>query len=558
METSGFSVFMKETKTIFYEILKKYNIIFPVVYIILLFIYGIFLPSEEKWFEPYAESKYFTYSVYFVITLLVFYLLYKMSRENNILSDMIILHFIIVIPLLVINFFLPRVISFLVNTYYSLERMITKSFPGTVDFMNEYGFYIYSIIVSIGLFTFLKMSDIFDIMKVFELLKMLLVKGFTSLMNVGNVGGDSSLYSWIENFINYINENIISEFKRPYENNYVKSGVMISVVSSLFGMLYIYLTTDLFPLLKGVLNNDNQLVLTSRKLSTKSESTLISKEKLSKQIDMTDINYTYGVMGMFYINDVDGNYNTNSMNDNTLISFSNNPKLTYNASNKTFKIETYNVGVDIVLANSPKIQEKKNEMLNQKLGEMNVSSNKRPSYVLTYKKVFKQNVANKQGHYHWVLDKRELYTGQNTHHTNQNYKVIVTETNDFNLSISAKELYKLKMLNDVELLKTLGIEDKIDQSLIDEDEANTVVFSSDEIPIQKWNTFAVNYKNGYMDIFINGSLVGTYRNKIPDFVGDITVGTKDGLPNWVDRIMFSKVPLSRDDMKQYYNISIKK
>ena len=83
----------------------------------------------------------------------------------------------------------------------------------------------------------------------------------------------------------------------------------------------------------------------------------------------------------------------------------------------------------------------------------------------------------------------------------------------------------------------------------------TEIFLSKNIPYQKWNNIVVNYDGGYMDVFLNGSLVASKSNIVPLMSYDIiTMGENEGLEGGIKNVTFFNRILTKGEIKYGYNI----
>lgn len=83
--------------------------------------------------------------------------------------------------------------------------------------------------------------------------------------------------------------------------------------------------------------------------------------------------------------------------------------------------------------------------------------------------------------------------------------------------------------------------------------ANEIQIST-QIPLQKWNYFVINYDGKSMDVFLNEELVGKSGFIMPDIkIEKITSGQKDGLNGNICNVVFSKEPMTIEQIKWTYN-----
>ena len=80
---------------------------------------------------------------------------------------------------------------------------------------------------------------------------------------------------------------------------------------------------------------------------------------------------------------------------------------------------------------------------------------------------------------------------------------------------------------------------------------------------QKWNQFVFNYDNNIVDVFINGNLERTFHleNNLPQYSisnDKITVGDINGLDGAICNVTYSKIPLSKIQIANTYNLFMNK
>jgi len=106
---------------------------------------------------------------------------------------------------------------------------------------------------------------------------------------------------------------------------------------------------------------------------------------------------------------------------------------------------------------------------------------------------------------------------------------------------------------------TLGVFIK-NRSQTDKDDKKEerMLYSRDNIPLQKWNNLVINYLNGTMDIFYNGELVSSSIEVSPPIIYDgLTVGMEGGINGNIANVVYYKDPLSINSINNLYT-SLKK
>lgn len=80
------------------------------------------------------------------------------------------------------------------------------------------------------------------------------------------------------------------------------------------------------------------------------------------------------------------------------------------------------------------------------------------------------------------------------------------------------------------------------------------LYESNSIPLQRWNHFVINYENGRMDVFLNGSLVATKRGVVPYMKNDnVIIGQQAGVEGGCANVVYYKEPLSWWSIQAIYN-----
>ena len=81
-----------------------------------------------------------------------------------------------------------------------------------------------------------------------------------------------------------------------------------------------------------------------------------------------------------------------------------------------------------------------------------------------------------------------------------------------------------------------------------------LVYESQNLALQRWNHFCINYQNNNVDIFINNKLVATKINIIPWMTHDnIIAGKKNGIEGGFRNIFYFTKPLSKSQIKYLYD-----
>lgn len=91
-------------------------------------------------------------------------------------------------------------------------------------------------------------------------------------------------------------------------------------------------------------------------------------------------------------------------------------------------------------------------------------------------------------------------------------------------------------------------------NLEQDEQGNIIIYKSDNMKLQKWNNFIINYQEGTMDIFYNGDLVKSVGNIVPYMEFDLlSVGNSRGVNGEVCNVMYYKNALDIDQIKYLYS-----
>ena len=82
---------------------------------------------------------------------------------------------------------------------------------------------------------------------------------------------------------------------------------------------------------------------------------------------------------------------------------------------------------------------------------------------------------------------------------------------------------------------------------------NKIVYTTKNIPLQKWNNVVVNYVGGTLDVFINKDLVASVKNVVPYMSSDgIFIGDNHGISGAVANVTYFSHPISTSRISFLY------
>lgn len=81
-----------------------------------------------------------------------------------------------------------------------------------------------------------------------------------------------------------------------------------------------------------------------------------------------------------------------------------------------------------------------------------------------------------------------------------------------------------------------------------------VLYEDQNLPLQKWNYFVINYDGGNTDIFLNGNLVSTKKGVIPFMKHDnVIVGNENGISGGITNVQYYNRPITKNTINFMYN-----
>ncbi len=86
-----------------------------------------------------------------------------------------------------------------------------------------------------------------------------------------------------------------------------------------------------------------------------------------------------------------------------------------------------------------------------------------------------------------------------------------------------------------------------------------VVYTTKNLPLQRWNNIVINYVGGTLDIFINNNLVASVNNVLPYMAPDsISIGDNPGISGAVANVTYFSAPITKSRITFFYNSLVNK
>lgn len=87
-----------------------------------------------------------------------------------------------------------------------------------------------------------------------------------------------------------------------------------------------------------------------------------------------------------------------------------------------------------------------------------------------------------------------------------------------------------------------------------DDDGNIIIYKKTNFPLQKWHHIVVNYTDGLLDIFLNGTLVKSTKYFIPYMkLDNLTIGEKQGVNGKIRDVIYYTSPLTTQQINNNYN-----
>jgi hypothetical protein len=128
-------------------------------------------------------------------------------------------------------------------------------------------------------------------------------------------------------------------------------------------------------------------------------------------------------------------------------------------------------------------------------------------------------------------------------------------TNIFNYGNKIRVQYNGK-LNSLRVIAAVAAPNTTSRIVTDTTNDKNVmveVYQTNNIIYQKWNNIVINYADGYIDVFLNGIIVGSISGAIPYMYFDtITVGAENGIMGGMCNVNYYKDIMSEKTIKLTY------
>jgi len=84
---------------------------------------------------------------------------------------------------------------------------------------------------------------------------------------------------------------------------------------------------------------------------------------------------------------------------------------------------------------------------------------------------------------------------------------------------------------------------------------NQIIYTNENVLLQKWNNIIINYNGGVLDIFLNGGLVKSNNGIVPYYTLDaLTVGEDNGIDGKLCNLVYFNKSLSSNNIYYLYNM----
>jgi hypothetical protein len=87
-----------------------------------------------------------------------------------------------------------------------------------------------------------------------------------------------------------------------------------------------------------------------------------------------------------------------------------------------------------------------------------------------------------------------------------------------------------------------------------DDNGNRILYTKNNVLLQKWNHFIINYNGGVLDIFLNGELVKSDIGVVPYYtIDNLTIGQDNGIKGGICNVVYFSHPLTASNIYYLYN-----
>jgi hypothetical protein len=88
-----------------------------------------------------------------------------------------------------------------------------------------------------------------------------------------------------------------------------------------------------------------------------------------------------------------------------------------------------------------------------------------------------------------------------------------------------------------------------------DEDGNRVIYTNDNVLLQKWNNIIINYSGGVLDIFLNGDLVKSSVGVVPYYtIDNLTIGEENGINGGICNVVYFKRALNASNIYYLYNM----
>lgn len=131
-----------------------------------------------------------------------------------------------------------------------------------------------------------------------------------------------------------------------------------------------------------------------------------------------------------------------------------------------------------------------------------------------------------------------------------------TYTSLLNFGEKPNVLYNGKTNTLMITMQQTGLKNRTQNKLIDFDEkGNRILYTNENMLLQKWNHIILNYSGGILDIFLNGELVKSDVGVAPYYsLDNLTIGSDDGIQGGICNVVYFNKSLTSANVYYLYNM----